>query len=565
MKQLIINKLHIFSIKEKKARSIPFLKGRNIITSSSIDGTKRGKSVILKSIYHTLGADCYYEDKWNVNDKIFILDFSVEDVDYYIFRNQRLFKIYDKSDFKEIFRTISRHELAEFLKDIFDFAVELPNRAGNLEVAPPAYNYILNYLDQDEMDGTSFTSFKGLGQYTDFKDKVLYYHFNVYNKDYYSIVKQIEDLSSECEKIEKDVILNQNMVVRVNKSINNSDYSINMDNLQNEIEKSKEEYVEIVEKLSRTKKILINLRNEKEDLISHMNGLDIFAKNINKDIKKIVNHECPYCHSVISDQMELRIEKYNTVEDALFLKTELEASLIKIERKIKKEEERYREHLEKLQEYEERIKINSQEVEDVLKYKGYIEIRESLVKELGELTSTLNGKKSSLDNLKRDRKKYDEAKKKVNNKYYELMITDKLRFGLEEIEDKKLENIKTTFIAGGSNKPIATIIWYINLLKLRREFNKEAIQFPIVLDSPNNVETDEEKKHELLKYLFETVGNDTQLIVSTLGFKQNEFPDISFSNVIELSNEKYKLLSENEFEKEKIFLFQFMEETELQS
>ena len=521
--------------------------------------------MLFRSIYYTLGADCYFEDKWNVNDKIFIMDFSVANVNYYIFRNQRLFKIYEKQPFIEIFQTISRHELAEFLKNIFDFAVELPNREGILEIAPPAYNYILNYLDQDKMDGTNFTSFKGLTQYADFKDKVLYYHFNVYNKDYYSIVKQIENLSSECEKLEKDVILNQNMVARVNRNINNSNYSVNMDNLQSEIEKSKEEYAIIIDKLSRTKKILINLRNEKEDLISHMNSLDIFTKNINNDIKKIVNHECPYCHSVIADQMELRIENYNTVEDALFLKTELEASLIEIERKINKEEDRYREHLEKLQKYEERIKINTQEVEDVLKYKGYIEIRESLLKELGELTSNLNKKKNSLDDKKKKRKEYNEAKNKVNNKYYKLMVADKLRFGLVEIEDKKLEDIKSTFVAGGSNKPIATIIWYINLLKLRREFNKEAIQFPIVLDSPNNVETDEEKKHELLKYLFEIVDDDTQLIVSTLGFTQDEFPDISFSNVIELNNEKYKLLLENEFEQEKSFLFQFMSKAELQS
>lgn len=563
MKQLIINKLYIFSVKEKRSYSIPFFRGRNIITSSGIDGTKRGKSVILKSIYHTLGADCYYEDKWNINDKIFIMDFSVENENYYIFRNQGLFKIYEKTPFKEIFRTISRHELASYLKGIFDFAVELPNRDGNLEIAPPAYNYILNYLDQDKMDGTNFTSFKSLSQYADYKDKVLYYHFNVYNKEYYTIVRQIEDLSIECEKLGENVTLNQNMVVRVNKNINNSDYSVNMDNLQSEIENTKEEYSKIVKKLSKTKKILIRLRNEKEDLILHMNDLDIFTRNVDGDIKKIVNHECPYCHSAIVDQMELRIEKYNTVEDALFLKTELEASLIEIERKINKEELRYKEHLEKLQKYEERLKINTSEVEDVLRYKGFIEIRESLVKELGELTSELNEKNNNLDDLKKQRKKYDEAKKKVNKKYYELMVADKFRFGLVEIEDKKLENIKSTFVAGGSNKPIATIIWYINLLKLRREFNEEAIQFPIVFDSPSNAEIDMEKKHELLEYLFKVMGEETQLIVSTLGFTKDEFPDIKFSNVIELNNDKYKLLSEEEFEQDKSFLFQFMTEAEL--
>ncbi len=47
------------------------------------------------------------------------------------------------------------------------------------------------------------------------------------------------------------------------------------------------------------------------------------------------------------------------------------------------------------------------------------------------------------------------------------MINDKLKFGLKEIEDKRFENINRVFSAGGSNKPIATIIWYLNMLKIK--------------------------------------------------------------------------------------------------
>ncbi len=74
------------------------------------------------------------------------------------------------------------------------------------------------------------------------------------------------------------------------------------------------------------------------------------------------------------------------------------------------------------------------------------------------------------------------------------MINDKLKFGLKEIEDKRFENINRVFSAGGSNKPIATIIWYLNMLKIKYKFNSEAIKFPLILDSPNNVELDDEKK-----------------------------------------------------------------------
>ena len=55
--------------------------------------------------------------------------------------------------------------------------------------------------------------------------------------------------------------------------------------------------------------------------------------------------------------------------------------------------------------------------------------------------------------------------------HYELMLVAKNQFNLEEIKDKSFEKITNSFKGGGSNKPIATVIWYINLLKLRKEFN----------------------------------------------------------------------------------------------
>ena len=50
--------------------------------------------------------------------------------------------------------------------------------------------------------------------------------------------------------------------------------------------------------------------------------------------------------------------------------------------------------------------------------------------------------------------------------------------------------------AAGQNFSIYAegIVWYVNLLKLKHEFNPDAIDFPVVLDSPNNAETDQEKK-----------------------------------------------------------------------
>lgn len=564
MKQLVINDLYLFSVREKRAKHIVFKKGINVITSNKETGTKKGKSVVLKSVYHTLGADCYFEDQWNENDKVYILDFTIDGSNYRMFRQQRLFKLFDLDRALELFRTVHRDELASFLKEIFGFSVELPNKqSGELEIAPPAYNYLLSFIDQDKIDGSNFTSFKSLAQYSDFKDKVLYYHFNVYNSEYYRIVKEMEKIERECSELEHESELNQKVLSKINKAINNADYSKNMDNLQREIELTKEEYKSIAAKLNKSKKTLIDLRNKKEDLEHEIIEVNLFSKSMSQDIKKIVNHECPLCHNFLDDSIDTRIEKYSTIEDLLYLKAEMEAALNELEHRITKEEEKYKAQLEVLEKYEDKLKINTDEVSDILKHKGYMEIREGIVKELGNAVSEIGKGKDDLKELKKKKDVYDNSKKSVNSKYYEWMLKDKNYFGLKEIDDKKLENVCSIINAGGSNRPIATAIWYLNLIKLKKQFNPDAIRFPVVLDSPNNVETDDEKRQKLLEYIFKSCKTDEQLIVSTLGFDKNEFVDIEFANVIELTNEKYQLLSEKEFEEFKdIFVMTMDEEIE---
>lgn len=145
MRKLVFKELFLFSSIEKKARKIEFSPSKTMITSSSTDGTDRGKSVIMKSLYHTMGADCFFEDKWDDASKTYILSFAIDDAGYYIFRHNKLFKVFDANK-DLLFMAVSRHELAERLYELFHFAVKLPKRSNNeddepierLEVTPPA-------------------------------------------------------------------------------------------------------------------------------------------------------------------------------------------------------------------------------------------------------------------------------------------------------------------------------------------------------------------------------------------------------------------------------------------
>ena len=71
-----------------------------------------------------------------------------------------------------------------------------------------------------------------------------------------------------------------------------------------------------------------------------------------------------------------------------------------------------------------------------------------------------------------------------------------------------------------------------------------------MLDSPNNVETDDEKANSLLEYLLTNSGLSSQFIMSGIGFDTDEFRKMTDKrmNIISLTNEKYHLLQEEDYQ-----------------
>lgn len=545
---MIFKTLYIFSSIEKKAKVVHFSEGKNMITSSPIDGTDRGKSIIMKSLYHTLGGDCFFDDKWNDHDKTYIVNFAIDDQEYYIYRNNNLFKFFDNK-LNLIFKVVERRELAMQLKTIFKFAVQLPARKEEkLEITPPVYNYILYFLDQDKLSGTSFTSFNNLAQYPNYKENVLYYHFGIFDEDYYNIIRELEKLKESTQKLTKQKELADEMFSRVIKNIKGASYTKNIDLLKKDIARNKEQYSIIAKTLDKIRHKLIELRNEKEDLLTALNSLDVIDKINEKQLTSLNHHICPYCHSQLEEPLDLRLAKYNTADDIVLLSNDMQISIGEIDRKIVKQENLYKEWLEKFDEYDASLGEKSEEINDILTHRGYIKVKDDLIDELDNLKNKLEKNAKTEDTLKKSEKEYANTKEEINKRYYELMLQDKNQFGLEEIDAKNFEKITRTFSAGGSNKPISTVIWYINLIKIKNEFNPSALCFPIVFDSPNNAEMDLDKKVQVYKYLVDNVDEKNQLIVSGIGYDKNDYVGVDFDKVIMLDNAKYELLCEREYQ-----------------
>lgn len=79
-KKLIVNNVYLFSTATQKAKKVSFTSGINIVTSDQEDGNKKGKSLILKSIYYALGADVYFDDNLKKDTITFVVDFTIDNV-----------------------------------------------------------------------------------------------------------------------------------------------------------------------------------------------------------------------------------------------------------------------------------------------------------------------------------------------------------------------------------------------------------------------------------------------------------------------------------------------------
>lgn len=545
---IIFKKIYIFDILTKKAFVTSFEKGVNVVTSSSIDGTDRGKSVLLRSLYHVMGADAHFDKKWKNEDKVYLLEFSVDNKKYFIYRHKKVFKVFDDA-VQILFQTSTRTELSEFLSEIWSFEIFLPNRnTEKLEIAPPAYTYVMNFIDQDYYDGTNFNSFKSLGQYQNFKPDVIYAQFGIYDKNYFERVKSKQNLLERINASERAYKKANEMKEKVSKLLGNLVVPENLQELEKELSIRTKEYNDILNSMNEFRYKLTNLRNEKYELEIALNQIERFKNNKEKEIKSILKTDiCPECHSVLKDTTDLRSKRYNSIEDSLYISDSIYEDIEKISKVILKIESSYREFSNRLESYKKNINSAQKEIKNYTSYIGLNELYNSLNLELFSELQLQEELKDRIENIEEELKKVSEIKANINKKYYEMVDSQVLRFGLDELEESQYKAINRVFCASGSNKPISTVIWYFILNNLKTCFNKKSLKLPMVLDSPKNAEMDYDKEQALIEYILENSSNYTQLIFSSIGFERTKFIFEGETKIIELKNDKYQLLNSETF------------------
>ncbi len=557
---IIFDELFIFDKMEKKAYRTTFDLGLNIITCSSIDGTNRGKSVLLRSLYHSLGADSCFEPAWHEKTKIYILKFRIGIDTYYIYRAESLFKIFDENKVL-IFSTINRTELSEFLSKLWDFRIYLPDKnSESLVLTPPAFTYLPYFIDQDKYNGSNLISFKSLGQFSNYKESTIYYHLGLYDKNYFDKVNKKTNMEKELNLIRLDYDRALGIKNEINELLEDVVCPNDMQELEDELTLKTENYNRIINSMNEVRKKLISYRSDLKGQEIALLQVNKFTKIKEQEIANIVKKNiCPECLSVLSEPILLRSKKYNAIDDVLSLNDSIKVDMNKLEKKIVNAENEYKELLLEMEKFEENLKFSKQEIDNYSRFKGLNELQNKQNKKITKFLDTIAKLEIEIDDIKKEIKKINSRKKEINQEYHKKMLILKNTFDLNELSDDKIKSINKTFSLSGSSNPISTVIWYLTLHSLKREVNLDATIFPMVFDSPDNADMDENGRHKLIQHILDSSEMFQQTIFSIIGFEKERY-DIEKDCKIEfLRNDKYSLLNE-EMYKENYELLHFMNE-----
>ena len=547
MDRIIFKSVEIIDPINKKYINKNFIDGINLVTSKE---TSRGKSSLIRALYHSMGANSCYDKKFKSNDKIFIIKFSSGDNYYQIIRYKNIYFCYKNENL--IKKVINDYkELSRFYETEFDIAVYLTDKNNKFDIAPIAFSFIPYVLDQDNSWKSNNLPFNNMGQFLDAKRIDLYYfHLNVLNLNYYrinrdkiiteqrinSLKKQVELILEEIKNLKeynnaKDVVINLN------------DAKVNLENMKNELTKFIEENNKIQGELLAIENRLIILNSQKDEIEKI---LDELLKDKNQILSTKI--KCPECRTEIDLSEYDELKNSYTVE---FLKENLKNIRFDIEALSKNRtsvREKYFDSVSNVEKIKNDYNSNNNLFE---KYVSLNAIQKMLNKKeeyAASVIDEINKLDDDLIDLKLRVDKYSMQKTLCGAEFKQKYLDKLTRLGVRNITKNDLMPFRK-IILSGSQDPRSALSFYLAFLEMKRDYNPSNFNLPLIVDSPFEGDPDQYNKQDIVNDILSFYTFGEQMIIG-LRNANEYFNNINYPvNIIELENEKDSLLSSIEFEK----------------
>lgn len=556
MKKVLLKSLSVISPKLKKAKIINFDDRLTILTSEKEDGTTvnhTGKSLIIKSIYHALGAKLSkYTKNWNELNIVTMINFSYNGQCYCIFRNGNSF-IIENEQTGEIIKNNSVSELKEYYVKKFNIGLKLllakPKDDDIKYNTPyPSALFLPYYIDQDVGWDGRWKSFPELSMYKDYKKEIFSFHTGLRTNEYYEgflekIQKQTEidentKLIDKYKVMVKDNIARYKEVIDINIDIN--EFSRDLDILINQLNSIQEEKQIYKEKL-------LKKNNEKLELTFSLNNIQEVLKELNKDVDFINCNikdnvvSCPTCGTILKNTLSTRYLMNLDVEECEEKIEKYTSQITKVNKEIDDLESKMKNLNKDFQGISVILnrKRNTIKLQDALISFGIKDYLVKLNTDIEKLIVDNDSKNEEIKKITKNLKQIEKKSSKIKDAFNTNINLYISNLGITDIEISKKKKIGEIINSGGSDLARATLGYVFSYFNLIVN-NDQAVIFPIVIDTPLQQEQSTESTEEVFNLLLDNAPKEAQVIVATTNTygRDNEGKKYSFLKKQSVLNEE---------------------------
>lgn len=543
---LVVSAITMVDLTNKEAKRIYFSPKKNLLTSAH---NHLGKSVVMKSIYYTLGAEVYYPNPIKKLNLLTYIDFSFNEHQYRVARLKSTFALYRDSSFYECYSSVN--EFDDVLSEIFGLEINLvaKDQAGTIVKCPPAFYYMPYYVDQENGWAANSFSFDRMTQFDLPQRKNSYFfHLGALDSGYVEISKRLKTNDRQIDALTKETEKYRTVIETLQAGLDAIQMSFDTDSLERVISIRQQEIKEILNELSR---IRSNLLEAEDDLVQLTHEKELLSKYIKKKIPEAESLtgesvECPRCGMVFEQALTQRLKREYLRESLLDDYTTVSVRQSSLEKRICKLRSKFGDRQRKLAAFEEELASDRESYNAYVKSKATNQLLKEYWTQIGQNTSEIDQLHKDNTAINKQIGIYAQEKKQANTIYNGNL--GRLLVDLDIPSDQIDENIEpgSALIASGAYGPRCKIAQILAFVETQHAIAPSLITFPIVIDSPNVLEQDNEHLASIIRTLLTWNKTDNQIIVASIQGKDTA-SEIDNVNIINLVNPQNHLFSSDEY------------------
>lgn len=545
MKAMYFDSILIADIVEKTAHFHKFEKGFNVVTSQD---NHVGKSSLLKSLYFAMGAEVDFDNVWNKNTKLYVVEFYIDEIKFSVARWQKAFALFRETELILTTKSVSR-DLARKFEKIFSFAVYMANKKTNkIELAPPAFTFMPYYIDQDRGWSGLYESFSNIDQYKKSdRIKSLYYHLGIYTRSTVELMAKRDTLKDKIEQLKAEEEKSRITIESLYAEIQNLLPADSIEELERNLIIPKERISLLVSRIGKTRNKIQSLETA---LYQHEHQLEVIQEyrkikdgvSVREDRDKI--NICPKCGYSFDEEIYSIVRSNYNLQNEDYMYKQIEQIISSITSELEKYKESYVSLMDELKQQEQAYDEKQDSYEVYLRQRGLQDSVRHFTEQLGENVY-------EQEEYGREIKEIDKELRKLPNK--------------KEVEENYIENVRLNIIkldawnsayegnikllkpikAQGTLENKIILAQMIGLFQTMQYFRTNTILFPFVVDSPRAKEASHTSSKDILKLIFE-MDYLPQVILATVDYSDFENEMKRRAKVTVLS-EKRKLLNDDTY------------------